>query len=77
MIEKLIEKYQEFTNKKELAELTKERDEMRELLLFNLRTSDKLVKDIREILNSEELYYDQKIKINCLLEEYEWKSGGI
>lgn len=73
MIEKLIEKYQEFTNKKELAELTKERDEMRELLLFNLNTTDKFVKDVTEIIESDELYYDQKAKIKELLQDFNQK----
>jgi len=73
MIEKLIEKYQEFTNKKELADLKKERDEMRELLLFNLNTTDKFVQDVTEIIESDMLYCDQKKNIKELLSAFKQK----
>lgn len=73
MIEKLIEKYHEFTNKKELEEMTEEYNTMKELLLFNLNNTDKFIQEVTEIIESDLLYYDQKEKIKELFTAYQQK----
>lgn len=73
MIDKLIDKYNKITNKKQLEELTKERDKYKELLLFNLETTDELAENITEIIESDMLYTDQKIIIKELLSAFKQK----
>jgi hypothetical protein len=72
----MIRRIQEYLdNKEELEETEREYEKMRKLLLFSLRSTDKLIKDIEEVIDSNEYgnKYDKKAKIKELLSDFKQK----
>ena len=62
-------------NKKELEETKEEYSQMREVLLYNLRSTDRFVEDLNKVLDSNEYgnKYDKKAKIKELLKDFTQK----
>ena len=70
----MIRKILEFLdNKKELEETKAECSKMREVLIYNINSSDILVEDIRGVLDSNDYgnKYNKKAKIIELLDDYQ------
>ena len=67
----MIRKILEFLdNKKELEEMQKEYSQMKEVLTFNLKRTDKFIKDVQTALECNEYnkHFDNKVKIRKVLE---------